>query len=97
MISLQNATLRPIASSGHRISFEEADPNIVVPLVTITSFDAILTLRESHDGLGGACVYKPHIFRAETIDCLLRNFQEVLEHMTAQPERPISAIRVSLK
>ena len=31
-----------------------------------------------------------------TIDRLLRDFQEVLELMTTQPERPISEIRVSL-
>jgi len=32
-----------------------------------------------------------------TIDRLLRDFQEVLEQMVGQPERPISAIRVSLR
>jgi hypothetical protein len=46
--------------------------------------------------LVGTCVYKPHLFRARTIDRLLRDFQEVLELMTTQPERPISEFRVSL-
>jgi non-ribosomal peptide synthetase component F len=64
--------------------------------VTATTFDVILTLRESADGLVGCCVYKTHLIRAKTIDRLLRDFQEVLEHMVTQPERPISAIRVSL-
>lgn len=95
MIMFQNPALRPTASSGHKLSFEEANPNMLVPLVTITSFDVILMLRESPHGLAGTCVYKPHLFQAATIDRLLRDFQEVLEHMTAQPERPISAIRVS--
>ena len=31
-------------------------------------------------GLVGTCVYKPHLFGARTIDRLLRDFQEVLEH-----------------
>jgi hypothetical protein len=53
-------------------------------------------LREGSRGLAGTCVYKPHLFRARTIDRLLRDFQEVLERMTIQPERPISEIRVSL-
>ena len=53
-------------------------------------------LRESAHGLVGTCVYKPHLFRARTIDRLLRDFQQVLEHMVTQPERPISAIPVSL-
>jgi acyl-CoA synthetase (AMP-forming)/AMP-acid ligase II len=96
MILLQNATLRPAASSGHKLSFEEANPNMLVPLVTITSFDVMLMLRESADGLAGTCVYKPHLFGVSTIDFLLRDFQEVLECMTTQPERPISAIRLSL-
>src|SRR5262249_938291 len=51
MIIFQNATLRPAANSGHRLSFEEANPNMLVPLVTITSFDVILMLRESPHGL----------------------------------------------
>jgi hypothetical protein len=96
MISLHNETLRPAAISGHGLSFAEANPNLLLPLVTVTSFDVILTLKESPDGLAGTCVYKPHLFRAETVDRLLRDFQEVLEHITMQPERPISAIHVSL-
>ena len=95
MIELNNATLRPTEGFGHNISFEEANPNMLVPLVTITSFDAILMLREN-DGLVGTCVYKPHLFRAGIIDRLLRDFEKVLERMTTQPEQPISAIRVSL-
>jgi hypothetical protein len=96
MILLQNDTLRPALTSGHRLSFAEANPNMLLPLVTMTSFDVILMLRESPGGLVGTCVYKPHLFRARTIDRLLRDFQEVLELMTTQPERPISAFRVSL-
>jgi acyl-CoA synthetase (AMP-forming)/AMP-acid ligase II len=95
MILLQNATLRPTANSGHTLMFEEADPSMLLPLVTTTTFDVILMLHESAHGLVGTCVYKPHLFGVLTIDRLLRDFQEVLEHMVAQPERPISAIRVS--
>jgi len=69
---------------------------MLVPLVTMTSFDVIVMLRESAGGLVGTCVYKPHLFGAGTIDRLLGDFQEVLERMTTQPERPISEIRVSL-
>jgi acyl-CoA synthetase (AMP-forming)/AMP-acid ligase II len=96
MILLQNDAIRPTATSGHRLSVAEANPNMLAPLVTMTSFDVILMLSESRGGLVGTCVYKPHIFRARTIDRLLGKFQEVLELMTTQPERPISEIRVSL-
>jgi non-ribosomal peptide synthetase component F len=96
MILLQNAALRPMASSGNKLTFEEANPSMPLPLVTITTFDVILMLSESTGGLAGTCVYKPHLFGARMIDQLLRGFQKVLEHMVTQPERPISAIRVSL-
>jgi acyl-CoA synthetase (AMP-forming)/AMP-acid ligase II len=96
MIWLQNAALRPIASSGHKLAFEEANPSMLLPLVTITKFDVILMLRESGRGLVGCCVYKPHLFRASMIDRLLRDFRKVLELMLTQPERPISTIRISL-
>jgi acyl-CoA synthetase (AMP-forming)/AMP-acid ligase II len=95
MIWLQNAALRPIASSGHKLAFEEADPSALLPLVTITQFDVMLMLRESGLGLVGCCVYKPHLFRAVVIDRLLRDFRKVLEQMLTQPERPISTIRIS--
>ena len=96
MIWLQNASLRPISESGPGLAFEEVDPGMLLPLVTITTFDVILMLRESAHGLVGTCVYKPHLFGAKTIDRLLRDFQEVLEQMVTQPERPISAISASL-
>ena len=95
MITLQSANLRPRASAAHGLAFEEANPNMLMPLVTITSYDIILMLREGTHGLIGTCVYKPALFGARTIDRLLRDFQEVLEQMVTQPDRPISAIRVS--
>jgi acyl-CoA synthetase (AMP-forming)/AMP-acid ligase II len=97
MILLQNATLRPMAGSGRKLAIEEANPSMMLPLVTTASFDVILMLHDGAHGLRGTCVYKPHLFGARAIDRLLRDFQQVLERMVTQPERPISAIRVSLK
>jgi non-ribosomal peptide synthetase component F len=94
MILLQNAAMRPVASSRHRLIFEEADPSMMLPLVTTSIFDVILMLRESAHGLVGTCVYNPHLFGPMTIDRLLRDFRNVLEHMVTQPERPVSAIRI---
>ena len=96
MILLQNATLRPMASSGHALTFEEANPSMLMPLVTATTFDVILMLHESAHGLVGSCVYKPHLFGAKSYRSSASRFQAVLEQMTTQPERPISAIRVPL-
>ncbi len=94
MITLHNASLRPIIGC-HTLTFEEANPGMLAPLVTITPFDVIFMLHESAQGLRGHCVYKPHLFGARTIDRLLRDFQKVLEQMVTQPERPISTIRIS--
>ncbi len=95
MITLHNASLRPIASSRQSITLEEANRNVPMPLATVTSCDIILMLHECTDGLVGSCVYKPHLFDVQTIDRLIQDFQGVLEQMVMQPERPISAIRVS--
>jgi non-ribosomal peptide synthetase component F len=96
MIQLQNATLRPTASSGRALAFEEANPSMPMPLVTATTFDVILMLHETAHGLIGSCVFKRHLFGVKAIDRLLRDFRSVLEQMVTQPEWPISAIRVSL-
>ena len=96
MIMLQNATLRPMASSATRARFrggqsEHADAsgddnNIRCYL------DAAGKARMVLSGL----VSTSRIFSTpRTIDRLLRDFQKVLEQMVTQPERPISAIRVS--
>ena len=53
---------------------------MLLPLVTVTTFDVMLMLRESAHGLVGCCVYKPHLFRATAIDRLLRDFRKVLEY-----------------
>jgi hypothetical protein len=92
---LQNEALRPITICGRKLGFEEANPGMLLPLVTITTFDVILMLRESPQGLIGCCVYKPHLFRASMIDRLLGDFRKVIEQMLTAPERPISTMRIS--
>jgi hypothetical protein len=70
---------------------------MLMPLVTMTTFDVILMFKERNNGLVGTCVYKPHGFTAATIDNLLRNFEEVLKQMVSKPTRPISNIRVAIE
>jgi len=97
MILLHNAALRPAASAGQALAFEEAGPGMPMPLVTTTTYDVILTLRESAQGLVGSCIYKPHLFGSKSIDRLLADFKKILEQMVSEPERRISTIRVSRK
>jgi acyl-CoA synthetase (AMP-forming)/AMP-acid ligase II len=95
MIWLQNAALRPIENNGRALAFEEADPSMLLPLVSVTTFDITLMLRETPEGLVGKCVYKPDLFAAKTIDRLLRDFQKVLDYMVRQSDQPISKMPVS--
>jgi non-ribosomal peptide synthetase component F len=95
MILLHNAALRPETSAGRALVFEEADPGMPMPLVTTTTYDVILSLRETAQGLVGSCIYKPHLFGAKWIDRLLADFQRILEQMASEPERRISTIRIS--
>lgn len=96
MILLENEILRPREGAGSKLVFEEANANMLMPLVTMTTFDVIVMLRESNNGLTGTCAYKPHLFTARAIDRLLRDFEAVLERMVTRPARKISTIRVSL-
>ena len=92
MILLHNATLRPETSSGDGLAYQEADPDMRMPLMTTTTYDVILTLRESARGLVGSCIYKPRLFTARSVDCLLRDFRKVLETMVARPDKSIATI-----
>jgi acyl-CoA synthetase (AMP-forming)/AMP-acid ligase II/acyl carrier protein len=95
-MSLQNSSLRAVSGSDHGLGLEEVVPGMALPLVTVTTFDVTLILRENAKGLVGTCVYKPHLFGAEAIERLLQDFQQVLERVVVQPERPISVIAASL-
>jgi acyl-CoA synthetase (AMP-forming)/AMP-acid ligase II len=97
MILLHNAALRPQTSAGRALAFEEADPGMPMPLVTTTTYDVILSLRETAQGLIGSCIYQPHLFGSKWIDRLLADFQKILDHMASEPERRISTIRFSRK
>jgi hypothetical protein len=96
-LSLRSDSLRPLVSSSRSLALEEVDPGILLPLVTMTTFDVTFMLRDTTKGLVGTCEYKPHLFGDEAIDRLLQDFQQVLEQMVSQPERPISRMAMSPK
>jgi acyl-CoA synthetase (AMP-forming)/AMP-acid ligase II/acyl carrier protein len=96
-MALQGTSLRPVPDSGHGLAFEEVVPGMVLPLVTMTTFDVTLMLRDSIKGLVGTCVYKPHLFGADMIDRVLEDFRQAIEQIVMQPDQPISTITVSSK
>src|SRR5262249_10224767 len=97
LIALHNSSLWPRKPSQHALTFEEVNRNILgAPLVAPNTFDISLMLRETQHGVTGSCIYKPHLLDASAIDRLLRDFEDVLQYMVTQPNRPISAIQISL-
>ena len=94
-LSLRSDSLRPPVGSSRGLALEEIDPGILLPLVTMTTFDVTLVLRDTAKGLAGTCEYKPHLFGEEAIDRLVQDLQQVLEQMVLQPERPISRMAMS--
>jgi hypothetical protein len=61
------------------------------PDLTLTTFEAILVLRESSQGLSGALTYKTTLLDAATANRLLDSFQRVLERIVLHPEQTLSA------
>jgi hypothetical protein len=94
-MSLQGSSLRAVSGSNLGLQLEELVPGMALPLVTVTTSDVTLILRDTAKGLLGACVYKPDLFGADAIDRLLRDFQKVLELMVVHPERSISEMVVT--
>src|SRR5262249_59792795 len=89
---LQHAMPPPRQLPGLTLRVMEANQSMTEPGVTATTFDCILMLRETPQGLAGSCIYKTALFEATTIKRLLRDFQEVLERLAAQPGQPLSTI-----
>jgi amino acid adenylation domain-containing protein len=92
MFVLQHAAPPPRTLPGLTLRVLAADQSTTEPGVTATTFDCILMVRETPQGLTGACIYKTALFDAATIKRLLGDFQEVLERLVAQPEQPLSTI-----
>jgi hypothetical protein len=70
LIWLQNAALRPIIRAGEGLSFEEVDPAMLTHPAAVSAFDIMLMLREGARNCR-TCVYKRHLFAAETVDRML--------------------------
>jgi hypothetical protein len=90
MVIFQNAMVRPLQHETRTLSFLEVDPSLLGVPVVATTFDVILTLRDTADGLTASCIYKRDLFNDTTVTRLLTNFQCVLERLTVHPEQPLS-------
>jgi aspartate racemase len=90
MFNLQNAMPQPLTSSGLTLSLLPTEESMGEPDLTLTTFDAILVLRESSQGLNGSLTYKTTFLDAATVNRMLTSFQRVLECLISQPEQTLS-------
>jgi amino acid adenylation domain-containing protein len=95
MMIWHHAMLQPQSRVGHTLSFETMEQHIAAPDVALTTFDIILTLRESPQGVSGTCLYKTDLFEATTISRMLDDFLAVLTCLSAQPEQTLATFRAS--
>ena len=89
---LQHAVPPPRQLPGLTLRVMEAHQGMTEPGITATTFDCILMMRETPQGLTASCIYKTALFEAATIKRLLRDFQEVLARLVAQPEQQLSTL-----
>jgi non-ribosomal peptide synthetase component F len=89
---LQHAVSPPHQLPGLTLRVMEPDQSMTEPGITATTFDCILMVRETPQGLTGSWIYKTALFDAATIKRLLGDFQEVLERLVAQPEQQLSTL-----
>jgi non-ribosomal peptide synthetase component F len=93
MVIWRNFTLRPLQYSAQTLGFHTIEQGMVTPEEAVTTFDIVLTLRESPRGVTGTCLYKTDLFEATTISRMLDDFQRVLTCLDAQPEQALGSFR----
>jgi hypothetical protein len=90
MFIMQNFTPPPLTFPGLTLRLLPMVEGVGEPDLTLTTFEAILVLRESSQGLSGALTYKTTLLDAATANRLLDSFQRVLERIVSHPEQTLS-------
>jgi non-ribosomal peptide synthetase component F len=91
MFVLQDSIRPSLPSSPRSLYFRDIDQSLVAPDSMATTFEVVLMLQDTPQGLTGSCIYQPHLFTAVTIQRMLAHFQHVLEQLIAKPEQPLTA------
>jgi amino acid adenylation domain-containing protein/non-ribosomal peptide synthase protein (TIGR01720 family) len=82
LFTLHNAPLAPLTLPGLRVT--------PAPLRLRTAkFDLSLAIEETADGMLGVLEYNTDLFDAATITRMIRQFETLLEHVLADPDRPV--------
>jgi non-ribosomal peptide synthetase component F len=84
---LQNAPMPALTLPGLTITALASEPGMA-------QFDLILMIEESMNELHCSFIYNRHLFMADTIGEMANHFRNLLTDAVAQPDKPISAIRL---
>jgi amino acid adenylation domain-containing protein/thioester reductase-like protein len=61
-------------------------------VVRVSGYDLVLTLRPDAEGLRGALLYRPDLFKADTIVRFRNYFERILQTIAEQPALPLAEI-----
>jgi non-ribosomal peptide synthetase component F len=93
LVIWQNAVAWPGQFAAHALRFQDMDQSLVLPSVSLTTFDIILVLHERPHALSGTCIYKTDLFDETTVRRLLSDFSAVLTGLSTRPEQPLATWR----
>ena len=85
MFGLQNAPISALELSGLKLSFLGRNPGTA-------KFDLTLFIEEAAEELIGVLEYNTDLFEAATINRMAGHFQQLLEGIVANPDRPLSEL-----
>jgi non-ribosomal peptide synthetase component F len=83
MFAMQNARQHMLELPALSIEVLETKP------LEASACDLAISICESQQGLDGLCIYKTELFDATTIIRILEDYQQIIEHLVAQPELPL--------
>ncbi|GAB4190132.1 MAG: hypothetical protein Fur006_31950 [Coleofasciculaceae cyanobacterium] len=85
MFGLQNAPILALELSGLKLSFLGRNPGTA-------KFDLTLFIEEAAEELTGILEYNTDLFEAATINRMAGHFQQLLEGIVINPDRPLSEL-----
>jgi non-ribosomal peptide synthetase component F len=90
MFALQNARQHTLKLPGLSLEVLETKP------LEASACNLAVSVCESQQGLEGLCTYKPTLFDATTITRMFDDYQQMVEHLIAQPELPLWILHTQL-
>ena len=81
---------QPLTFPGLTLRLLATMEDVGEPDLTLTTFDVILVLRESSQGLSGSLTYKTTLLDAAMVNRMIGSFQRVLKRIVSHPDQTLS-------